>query len=217
MALGFACASSAQSVPRAEDTRRVEQLVATLAQEAATLCPLSDPGDQDANGITFWIDPHTSKIVVGQFSRQEGADPRLNTASRIPPVFDGKWMWLDDKGEPQPKPALFVGLFRADNPYLEQLQTTYKDLALAMRNGTCNNCHAPDNPEKMKRLVLFQTPAHAAAEIKRVMAAVRDNRMPPDEIGIEKELDAETKTLLLKYGATFESAVNAAYTWETGD
>jgi len=48
MALGFACASSAQSVPRAEDTRRVEQLVATLAQEAATLCPLSDPGDQDA-------------------------------------------------------------------------------------------------------------------------------------------------------------------------
>jgi hypothetical protein len=48
MVLGVACASSAQSVPRAEDTRRVEQLVATLAQEAATLCPLSDPGDQDA-------------------------------------------------------------------------------------------------------------------------------------------------------------------------
>jgi hypothetical protein len=48
MALGFACASSAQSVPPAEDTRRVEQLVATLAQEAATLCPLSDPGDQAA-------------------------------------------------------------------------------------------------------------------------------------------------------------------------
>ena len=324
MALGVAGASSAQSVPRAEDTRRVEQLVATLAQEAATLCPLSDPGDQDAldrcrsalfkdsffkrslarivlwgrpspvpggrlkdttltqfgaevlsglylplfmfngryrveydatearyrarlegvfrnnlmpgqypypfwhdakkwsdyqraNGITFWIDPHTSKIVVGQFSRQEGADPRLKTASRITPAFDGKWMWIDDKGEPQPKPALFKGLFRSDNPYLEKLQTTYKDLALAMRNGTCNDCHAPDNPEKMKRLVLFQTPAHAAAEIKRVMAAVRDNRMPRDEIGIEKELDAETKTLLLKYGATFESTVNAAYAWERGD
>ena len=266
MALGFACASSAQSVPPAEDTRRVEQLVATLAQEAATLCPLSDPGDQAAldrcrlaifndsyfkrslarivlwgrpspvpqarlkdttltqfggevlsglylplfmfngryrveydatearyrvrleaafrnnlmpgqypypfwhdankwndyqraNGLTLWIDPYTSKVVVGQFSRQEGADPRLNTASRIPPAFDGKWMWLDDKGEPQPQPALFVGLFRADNPYLEQLQATYKDLALAMRKGTCNACHAPDNPEKMKRLVLFQTPA----------------------------------------------------------
>ena len=56
-----------------------------------------------------------------------------------------------------------------------------------------------------------------ADEIKRVMAAVRDNRMPRDELGIEKELDAETKTLLLKYGATFESTVNAAYAWERGD
>jgi len=324
LALGFACASSAQSVPRAEDMRRVEQLVATLAQEAATLCPLSDPGDQDAldrcrmalfkdsffkrslarivlwgrpspvaaarlkdttltqfgaevlsglylplfmfngryrveydatearyrarlegvfrnnlmpgqypypfwhdakkwndyqraNGITFWIDPHTSKIVVGQFSRQEGADPRLNTVSRIPPAFDGKWMWVDDKGEPQPKPALFAGLFRPDNPYLDKLQTTYKDLALAMRNGTCNSCHVPDNPEKMKRLVLLQTPAHAAGEIKRVMAAVRENRMPLDDIGIEKELDPETKASLLKFGAAFESTVNAAYAWERGN
>ena len=324
MALGFAGASSAQSVPRAEDTRRVEQLVATLAQEAAALCPLSDPGDQAAldrcrlalfndsyfkrslarivlwgrpspvpqarlkdttltqfggevlsglylplfmfngryrveynatearyrarleaafrnnmmpgqypypfwhdankwndyqraNGLTLWIDPYTSKVVVGQFSRQEGADPRLNTASRIPPVFDGNWMWIDGNGEAQPKPALFIGLFRAENPYLEKLQTTYKDLALAMRKGTCNACHAPDNPEKMKRLVLFQTPAHAAAEIKRVMAAVRDNRMPLDDIGIEKELDAETKALLLRFGAAFESTVVAAYAWERGN
>src|SRR5437867_3315764 len=321
MLLAVSGASTAQSVPRAEDTRRVEQLVATLAQEAATLCPLSDPGDQDAldrcrlalfknsffkrslarivlwgrpspvpagrlkdttltqfgaevlsglylplfmfngryrveydatearyrarlegvfrnnlmpgqypypfwhdakkwsdyqraNGITLWIDPYTSKIVVGQFSRQEGADPRLNTASRVPPAFDGRWMWVDDKGEPQPKPALFVGLFRADNPYLDQLQTTYKDLALAMRNGTCNTCHVPDNPDKMKRPVLLQTPAHAAAEISRVMAAVGSNRMPRDEIGLEKELDAGTRAVLLKYGAAFESTVKAAYAWE---
>jgi hypothetical protein len=323
LVLGLPAAGVAQSVPRAEDLRRVERLVATLAQEAATLCPLSDPGDQHAldrcrstlfrdsyvkrslarivlwgrpsplpgarlkettltqfgaevlsglylplfmfngryrvdydptearyrarlecvfrnnlmpgqypypfwhdakkwndyqraNGLTLWIDPYTSKIVVGQFSRQEGADPRLTTASRIPPAFDGQWMWLDDKGEPQPKPALFVGLFRADNPYLDKLQTTYKDLALAMRNGTCHHCHVPDNPEKMKRLVLLQTPAHAAAEIRRVMAAVRSNRMPLDEIGIEKELDGETKALLLKFGAVFESTVNAAYAWERG-
>jgi len=322
--LALAGAGAAQSVPPAEDVRRMERLVATIAQEAATLCPLSDPGDQGAldrcrvalfkdsyfkrslarivlwgrpspvagarlkdtqltqfgaevlsglylpmfmfngryqvtydttearyrarlegvfrnnlmpgqypypfwhdakkwsdyeraNGITVWIDPYASKIVVGQFSRQEGADPRLNTASRIPPAFDGKWMWVDDKGEPQPKPALFVGLFRADNPYLDQLQTTYKDLALAMRNGTCNNCHVPDNPDKMKRLVLLQTPAHAAAEISRVMAAVGSNRMPRDEIGLEKELDAGTRAVLLKYGAAFESTVKAAYAWERGD
>ena len=321
LVLGSAGATEAQPVPPAEDRQRVERLVATLAQEAATLCPLSDPGDQPAldrcrsalfsdsyfkrslapvvlwgrpsptpytrlkettltrfggevlsglylplfmfngqyrvdfdttesrsrarlecvfrnnlipgqypypfwhdakkwsdyeraNGITLWIDPHALKIVVAQFSRQEVADPRLNTASRIPPAFDGKWTWVDDQGEPQPKPALFIGLFRPDNPYLDELQNTYKDLALAMRDGTCSNCHVPNNPEKMKRLVLLQTPAHAAGEISRVMSEVRRNRMPLDDLGIEKELDATTKAALLKFGAAFEAAVNAAYVWE---
>ena len=41
--------------------------------------------------------------------------------------------------------------------------------------------------------------------------------MPLDEIGIEKELDAATKTALLNYGAAFESTVKAAYAWERGD
>jgi len=320
----IAATSGAQSMPSAEEKQRFERLVATLAQEAAMLCPLADPADQQAldrcrtslfkdsyfkrslarivlwgrpspvpnarlkdttltqfgaevlsglylpmfmfngryrvdydptegryrarleglfrnnlmpgqypypfwhdakkwndyqraNGITLWIEPHTSKIVVGLFSRQDGADPRLNTPSRIPPAFDGQWMWVDDTGAPQPKPALFIGLFSPDNPYLEKLQSTYKDLALAMRNSTCNSCHVPDNPEKMKRLVLLQTPVHAAGEIKRVMAAVRESRMPLDDIGIEKELDAETKATLLKFGVAFESTVNAAYAWEKRD
>jgi len=313
--------SSGQSAPGAEDKQRIERFVATLAQEAAMLCPIGDPGDQAAldrcraalfrdsylkrslarivlwgrpgsqpntrlkdttltqfngevlsglylpmfmfngkyrvdydptearyrarleglfrnslmpgqypypfwhdakkwndyqraNGITLWIDPHTAKIVVGQFSREEGADSRLNTAPRTPPAFDGKWMWVDDNGALQPKPSLFIGLFREDNPYLDKLQSTYKDLALALRDGTCASCHNPDNPEKMKRLVLFQTPVHAAGEIRRMMAAVRDNRMPLDEIGIEKELDADTKALLLRFGTAFESTVIAAYAWE---
>ena len=46
--LSFAGSSLAQSAPRSEDVRRVERLVATIAQEAASLCPLSDPGDQQA-------------------------------------------------------------------------------------------------------------------------------------------------------------------------
>jgi hypothetical protein len=44
-----------------------------------------------------------------------------------------------------------------------------------MCDDICSNCHVPDNPEKMKRLVLLQTPAHEAAEIRRVMAEVRSN------------------------------------------
>src|SRR5438128_11472289 len=48
MLLAVSGASTAQTVPRAEDAQLVERLVATLTQEAATLCPLSDPGDQHA-------------------------------------------------------------------------------------------------------------------------------------------------------------------------
>ena len=44
--LALAGTTAAQSVPPAEDVRRVERLVATIAHEAATLCPLADPGDQ---------------------------------------------------------------------------------------------------------------------------------------------------------------------------
>ena len=35
----------------------------------------------------------------------------------------------------------------------------------------------------MKRLVLMQTPVHAAGEIKRIMRAVREDKMPLDEAG----------------------------------
>src|SRR5882762_8208293 len=48
MLLAVSRGSTAQTAPRAEDVQRVERLVATLTQEAATLCPLSDPGDQRA-------------------------------------------------------------------------------------------------------------------------------------------------------------------------
>ena len=46
--LSFAGSTLAQSAPGSEAVRRVERLVATIAQEAASLCPLSDPGDQQA-------------------------------------------------------------------------------------------------------------------------------------------------------------------------
>jgi len=66
----------------------------------------------------------------------------------------------------------------------------------------------------MKKLVLLQTPMHAAAEIKRVMKSVRDDRMPRDEFGIESPLDAKTKAALLDEGATFEKLLDLAKQWE---
>jgi len=73
----------------------------------------------------------------------------------------------------------------------------------------------PDNPDKIKRLVLLQTPAHAAAEIQRVLKAVREDRMPRDETGIVNALDAPTKAALLEDGEAFAKLVEAAKRWET--
>ena len=144
---------------------------------------------QRANGITLWIDPHTSKIVVGAVlapGRRRSAPEDGRRASRPRSTASGCGSTTRASRSPSPRcsSACSARTIRIST----SCRPRYKDLALAMRNGTCDSCHVPNNPEKMKRLVLLQTPAHAAGEIKRVMAAVRDNRMPLDEIGIEKEL-----------------------------
>ena len=66
-----------------------------------------------------------------------------------------------------------------------------------------------------KRLVLMQTPVHAAGEIKRMMRSVREDKMPLDELGLHKEMDPGVKAALLKYGAIFDALVDSARDWET--
>lgn len=169
---------------------------------------------QAANELTIWIDPAKVRIVVMQFSARGKPDPRLISTPRIPPAFDGKWTWTDSQGLSEPRPTLFVGLMRGANPYLAQLEGAYRDLAGELRKGTCHECHAPDNSSGTKRLVLLQTPVHAAGEIKRLMQSVREEKMPLDDIGVFKELDPAIKAALLKYGAAFEAVVDAARAWE---
>jgi hypothetical protein len=98
-------------------------------------------------------------------------------------------MWMDREGRIQPRVTLFDGLFDPDNPYLAKLDFTYRTLALRMRDAQCENCHLPHNPMPMRRLVLMHTPAHAAGEIARLMKAVREDRMPLDDAGIEQPLE----------------------------
>ena len=170
---------------------------------------------QGANSILLWIDPRTIRIKVAQFT-DRGATPSLAiSAPVLQPKFDGKWLWTDAGGRVQPQVTLFDGLFRAENPYLPKLDTAYKAFALKMRDAQCDSCHVPNNPEGMKRLVLLQTPAHAAGEIERLMKAVREDKMPLDEVGIERPLEAKFKSALLESGGAFEALVRAAKDWES--
>ncbi len=170
---------------------------------------------QGANEIILWWEPMRGRVKVAQFT-VHGANPPITQVQPVPPPqgFEGKWMWSDAQGRSQPKVTLFDGLYSAGNPYLAQMESSYKVLALRLRQGQCDNCHVPNNPDKSKRLVLLQTPAHAAGEIQRLLKAVRDDRMPRDETGIEAPLDAKTKQALLEDGEAFAKVVDAAKRWE---
>jgi hypothetical protein len=169
---------------------------------------------QGANSLLLWIDPKSAKIKVGQFTDRGTTPPVVGSQPIAQPQFDGKWMWTDAEGRTQPQVTLFDGLFRADNPHLAKLDAAYRSLALRMRDAQCDSCHVPNNPHDMKRIVLLQTPAHAAGEIQRLMKAVREDRMPLDDTGIEQPLDAKLKTALLESGGAFEKLLQAAKDWE---
>ena len=96
------------------------------------------------------------------------AREREGDAAAAAEAFDGQWLWTDASGRTQPQVTLFDGLYSAGNPHLAAIESSYKALALQMREGECNECHVPNNPNKMKQLVLPQTPAHAAGEIKLI-------------------------------------------------
>jgi len=167
-----------------------------------------------ANEILLWWDPTTDRVKVAQFTVHGANAPVVASSHRQHDTFDGKWMWTDVQGRTQPMATLFDGQFARDNPYLKQIEVAYRSFALKMRDGQCDQCHVPNNPDGAKKLVLLQTPAHAAAEIKRVLKAVREDRMPRDEFGIEQPLDKQTKTALLEEGARFDELIDAAKRWE---
>jgi hypothetical protein len=170
---------------------------------------------EKANEIILYWDTKKDRFKVAQFTVFGDSPPLIETAHVDHPAFDGKWLWTDANGKAQPKVTLFDGLFRSDNPYLPKLDVAYKSFALRLREGQCNDCHVPNNPDGMKKLVLLQSPMHTAGEIKRILKSVREDRMPRDDIGIAQPLDAVIKSALLNEGAAFDQLLDAARLWES--
>lgn len=169
---------------------------------------------EDANAMLFYIDPVKFNIRVVQFTPHAPKDPSITVERVGVRPFDGKWLWTDENGKTQPQATLFDGLFDAQNPHLKAMEVSYKQFAGAMREGTCFSCHVPNNPNKMKRLVLLQTPAHAASEIQRVIKTVTVDRMPVNDFGVEDPLKDELKGPLLERAKEFAAIVEKAKDWE---
>jgi len=164
--------------------------------------------------LQFFIDPDSDLIKVAQFVPGAPSPTVLAEATEAAASFDGHWLWTDGNGRTQPQVTLFDGLYRADNPHVAEIESRYRALALEMREAECDSCHVPGNPQKLKRLVLLQTPAHAAGEIRRILESVRNGDMPQDDTGIEKPLPPAVKQRLLARAEAFEAILTAARDWE---
>jgi mono/diheme cytochrome c family protein len=169
---------------------------------------------QGARTLLVWVDPGSAMIRGAQYTPLGKHPPLIHSQVVGAGRFDGRWMWTDASGRLQPSATLFDGLYSPKNPYKAKLEVAYRDLALKLRAGQCSSCHVPNNPASQKRLVLLQTPAHAAGEIERVVESVRSNRMPLDELGLPKQLSPRVRRELLESGTKFAALVDAARQWE---
>lgn len=169
---------------------------------------------ENANSVSLWIAPDTFKVRAAQFT-DSGPTARLQAIEPVKHAkHDGKWVWTDDNGRTQPTVTLFDGVLRSDNPYIQAMDRQYRDLALQMRESQCSQCHVPNNPEKMSRLVLLSTPAHAVGEIDRLIKSVRDDRMPVDEFRNAVPLSPDQKKWLLESAEAFRTSWKQAQAWE---
>jgi hypothetical protein len=168
---------------------------------------------EKANGFMLWVDPTSRRIQAAQFT-DRAPNAMLHQVQPVQHAFDGNWLWTDEKGRTQPAVTLFDGLYKPENPYLKALDRQYRELALQMRESQCTSCHVPNNPDKMSRLVLLSTPAHAAGEIERLIKSVKEDRMPMDDFRMSYALSPENKKWLLESAEAFRSTVQAAQAWE---
>lgn len=168
---------------------------------------------ETANELRFYL-TDTGRIFLATRSAGGTEAARGTYAHVTPPAFDGKWQWVDSAGNLQPHASLFSNRYSAANPYLPRLDAAYRKFALAVRDGTCLSCHTPLNKAEVDRLVLLQTPLHAAGEISDVLKQVRNGDMPQDDLGLKKDIDPKLRAALLQSGVAFQTVLRQADQWE---
>lgn len=144
-------------------------------------------------------------IMRGHGERQK------NERDAPTPSWDGRWHWLDAEDEPQPAPAmLYTNVLSPDNPYLEPLDAAYRELALALRDESCMECHSPDNRGGMEMLELLNYPNQALTARNRIVTTLERNEMPPIR-GIE---DPARRRALTDLARRFQATANQALLYE---
>jgi hypothetical protein len=169
---------------------------------------------ETANEIRFYLDPR-GRIFIATRDAAGSEQGRGPYAPAMTPAFDKAWQWQDANGNLQPHVSLFSARYSRANPYLPDLDKTYRSFALRIRDQSCLNCHTPANTAEQDRLVLLQTPLHAAGEIDNVIKAVKTGEMPQDDIGLRKDIPDKDRAAVLNAAVTFRDELALADKWES--
>jgi hypothetical protein len=183
------------------------------------------PGDYP---YPFWHSPNkwTAYMMVQKvaFVFEPG---RLLAALRVSPLpesvkqirrpWDTKWSWTDEKGNPQPRVSLYSYMFSKDNPHVEGLEKTYREMEAEFRAQNCMQCHEPDNRSRMNDLLLMNYPNQALVMRKNLVTVLESNIMPPGSVlahepaGIQ---DQKVREHLLRLAKSFEKQADEALAFE---
>jgi hypothetical protein len=148
-------------------------------------------------------------------------DPNRDYVSR---EWNGQWHWIGKNGKAEPHVTLYTSLFSPKNPYVEQLNTAYRELEVASREFNCATCHNPGNPAKISPLGFMIYPNQTLTMRHKIVSVLRADRMPPAAVIGDDPTKAqyvpagiadETKRLnLLKLAETFEQTADKALAFE---
>jgi hypothetical protein len=130
--------------------------------------------------------------------------------------FDGNWNWTSAKGSIEPSVTLFTRIFTKDNPYIADLDQTFRRLEAESRKQRCMTCHLPSNPSKMQTLILLNYPNQSLGAREKLIEVFEENRMPPATSdsrpgGIENE---KIRGKLLKLAKKFASLADKAFAYD---
>lgn len=126
--------------------------------------------------------------------------------------WDGNWQW-EEGGEAMPYVSLYSYVFSAANPYIADVDRSYRALESGMRQHNCQACHAPDNQGESAQLEFFTYPAQALAGRNDIVTQLSMNLMPPQDnklslpVGIASDTERQA---LVDLAMDFQKAADKA-------
>ncbi|MBD1868924.1 hypothetical protein H6F88_11855 [Oculatella sp. FACHB-28] len=135
-------------------------------------------------------------------------------------TWDGRWTWIGETGQQEPRVTLFSYLLSEDNPYTEELDQTYRALDAESRKHDCQTCHNPGNPSFIAPLGIMNYPNQALSIRHTIVRVMESNRMPPAAVDSDGEfihagiIDEAERRKYLELARAFAEAGDKALKFE---